>query len=225
MIGATNRQRWIVCCAISILLHVGILTFSAVLLIKAARFQVKAGKTSTEMDLIIESVPIPAIPPPTPASPRPSPPFPEEQPTPAPQWIKPAVPPLLKPIFAPTAPLVVPTMPQPPKPPTKPNAAVTDETSSASRGAVSAQPDELQNEPPVYPEESRAAREQGVVILRVEVTAAGEPARVNILKSSGYFRLDQAARQAVQHWKFHPAMMGGTPTSSEADVPVHFKLE
>jgi protein TonB len=82
----------------------------------------------------------------------------------------------------------------------------------------------LHNEPPEYPEESRVAREQGVVILQVEVTAAGEPANVSILQSSGYFRLDQAARHAVQHWKFHPAMTAGIPVSCEADVPVRFEL-
>jgi len=63
------------------------------------------------------------------------------------------------------------------------------------------------------------------VILQVEVTATGEPASVSILKSSGYFRLDQAARRAVQLWKFHPAMTAGMPAPSEADVPVHFKLQ
>jgi protein TonB len=110
-------------------------------------------------------------------------------------------------------------------PSTKPKAALANETSTASRGAVEAQPDDLHNEPPAYPEDSRTAREQGVVILRVEVTAAGEPSTVNILKSSGYFRLDQAARRAVQHWKFHPALTAGIAVSSEADVPVHFRLE
>lgn len=70
------------------------------------------------------------------------------------------------------------------------------------------------------------AREQGVVVLRVEVTAAGEPTQVSVLQSSGFFRLDQAARQAVRHWRFHPALAaGGLPVASEADVPVRFKLE
>jgi len=99
------------------------------------------------------------------------------------------------------------------------------ETSSAAKGAFQAQPDDLHNEPPEYPEESRIALEQGVVILRVEVTAAGEPASVSILKSSGFFRLDQAARGAVEHWRFHPGMTAGTPVASEADIPVHFKLQ
>jgi protein TonB len=61
--------------------------------------------------------------------------------------------------------------------------------------------------------------------LRVQVTAAGEPASVNILNSSGFFRLDQAARRAVMDWKFHPGRAAGLPVPSEVDVPVHFKLQ
>jgi len=117
------------------------------------------------------------------------------------------------------------TKPQSSRSPAPLKASSAKEASSASKGAIQAQPDELHNEPPEYPEESRAAREQGTVVLSVEVTAGGEPATVSILKSSGYFRLDQAARHAVQHWKFHPAMTAGIPVSSEADVPVHFRLQ
>ena len=221
MIGSTYRRRLLVCWGVSILLHAGLFTFGVTLLIKAARFQVEAGKTSTEMNLIIESIPVAALTSP----PRAPPPPPKPQPILAPKLIKSAVLPTPQPTFTTLSPSVDPKKLQPTKPSTKPKAALAKESSTASRGAVEAQPDELHNEPPVYPEDSRAAREQGVVILRVEVTAAGEPSRVTILRSSGYFRLDQAARRAVEHWKFHPALRAGIPVSSEADVPVHFKLQ
>jgi periplasmic protein TonB len=99
------------------------------------------------------------------------------------------------------------------------------ESSNALNGAVVAQPDDLHNSPPVYPDESRMAHEEGVVILHVEVTSAGEAASVGIKQSSGYFRLDQAALQAVKHWRFHPGLVAGLPVESETDVPVRFKLE
>ena len=102
---------------------------------------------------------------------------------------------------------------------------MSPKASPAAQGVTQAQPDDLHNDPPLYPEESQAAHEEGVVILRVEVTAAGLPASVSILKSSGYFRLDQAARRAVEHWKFRPAVAGGAPIVSEVDTPVHFTLE
>ena len=225
MIGAPNRHRWLLCWGASILFHVGILTFGAILLIKAVRFQVEAGKTSTETDLVIEPSPVPAIRPPTIAPPTPAPPLPQERPIPAPPSIISIATTGLEHISAPTTSPVTPAKPQPPEPQRKSKAVAPHETSSASKGAVDAQPDELHNEPPTYPEESRADREQGVVILRVEVTVEGEPATVSILKSSGFFRLDQAARHAVQHWKFHPALVGGIPVASNADVPVHFQLQ
>jgi protein TonB len=203
MIAASGRQRWLMCWSVSFLFHGALLIFCMVGLIHPPHFHVQAGITSTEMHLILEPNPVPA------AAPAIAPPPPPRiavlpaQPIPAQELAK----------------------PQPPRPPAPRKVAPVRESSSASRGAVQAQPDELYNQPPEYPEESRAAREQGSVILRVEVTGAGEPVAVNILKSSGYFRLDQAARRAVQHWKFHPAMTAGIPVSSEADVPVHFKLQ
>jgi len=226
MIGSTDRQRGLVGWSASILLHAGLFIFGAAWLIQPARFQVEAGKTSTEMELIIESAPVPVTAPPTPTPPPAPVPSPPVQPVPLPVPIRPEVAAAPEAIFTPPSPsTVVPTKPLPPKPLASPKASSAKEATSASKGAVQAQPDALYNEPPAYPEESRAAREQGVVILRVEVTAAGEPATVGILKSSAYFRLDQAARRAVQRWKFHPAMTAGIPVSSEADVPVHFKLQ
>lgn len=224
MFESTDRQRELVGWSVSILFHVGLLIFGAALLIQSPRFQVEAGKTSTEIEFAVEPVPVPVTPPPVPTPPPVSVPSPPVQPVPAPEPIKPEITPA--PIVVPPPPApVAPAKSQPPRPPVAPKPSPVKETTSASKGAIQAQPDELHNEPPEYPEESRVAREQGVVVLRVEVTAEGEPAAVSILKSSGYFRLDQAARRAVQHWKFHPAMTAGIPVSSEADVPVHFKLQ
>jgi protein TonB len=225
MIGTTNRRRWLVCWGISVLLHAALLTLGATLLIKAARFQVRAGKTSTEIDLVIEPASALALHPPVTAPARPSPLRPEEPPAAIPVLAKPVAPPHPQTAVTPPSSPAIPAKAQPSVFPIKPKTVMTRAASNPSTGAVQAQPDELHNEPPEYPEESRAAREEGVVILRVEVTVGGEPTSVSILKSSGYFRLDQAARRAVKQWKFSPAITAGIPVSSEADVPVHFKLQ
>jgi hypothetical protein len=60
MTGSTERQRLLICCSVSILLHIGLLTCGIALLIKRASFQVEAGQTSAEIDFVIESVPVPA---------------------------------------------------------------------------------------------------------------------------------------------------------------------
>lgn len=82
----------------------------------------------------------------------------------------------------------------------------------------------LNNPAPVYPNMSRRLREVGVTQLRVRVSASGEPLEVQLAASSGYSRLDDAARAAVQKWKFAPAMRGGNPVEAWVIVPVEFSL-
>lgn len=96
--------------------------------------------------------------------------------------------------------------------------------SSASRGAREALPDYLRNPPPAYPESSRLAREEGVVILDVTVAPTGKPTEVLLGRSSRHEALDQAAITAVRGWKFRPATANGLPVSSRVAVPVRFEL-
>ena len=75
-----------------------------------------------------------------------------------------------------------------------------------------------------YPRESLINHEQGTVILRVLVSAEGLVQAVEIEKTSGYLRLDRAARDAVKGWSFHPALRNGAAQSAWALVPVTFNL-
>lgn len=83
----------------------------------------------------------------------------------------------------------------------------------------------LDNPPPIYPAQSRRMGETGRVVLRVLVTAAGVPERVELRTSSGSQRLDGAALRAVQRWKFVPARQGDTPVPAWVLVPILFTLE
>ena len=56
----------------------------------------------------------------------------------------------------------------------------------------------LNNPAPAYPVFAKRAREQGVVMLRVRVDAAGKVEEIAIHKSSGSERLDKAALAAVR---------------------------
>jgi protein TonB len=226
MIEATERQQQLTGWIFSALFHAALLFFGAALLIRPAKFHVNPGRTSTEIEFSVQLPPAPppvVVPPPAPTVVAP--------PLPIQPVVKPddfVIPPP-KPVLLP-APALARVTPAPAKlhvakQPAKTTTLRHQETSSAAKGAVQAQPDELQNQPPEYPEESRAAAEQGVVILRAHVTANGQAATVSILHSSGYFRLDQAARRAVEHWKFHPGLVAGIPAPSEADVPVRFTLQ
>ena len=77
---------------------------------------------------------------------------------------------------------------------------------------------------PKYPKSARNKRQEGLVILAVNVNSQGDACSVNVKQSSGFEVLDKAAEQSVAEWKFVPAMQGGEPVASWVDVPVRFTL-
>jgi protein TonB len=83
----------------------------------------------------------------------------------------------------------------------------------------------LNNPPPAYPSISRRSGEQGRVILRVLVSAAGNPEKVELRTSSTFSRLDEAALGAVRRWRFVPARQGDKPVAAWVLVPIIFTLE
>lgn len=106
---------------------------------------------------------------------------------------------------------VQPASPQPPTPP-----AITSARFDA---------DYLQNPKPVYPALSRRRGEEGKVVLRVRVSAQGLPLSVEIRQSSGFERLDESARTAVERWRFVPARQGSEAIEASVLVPLHFSLD
>lgn len=82
----------------------------------------------------------------------------------------------------------------------------------------------LHNPHPAYPRISKRRGEQGTVLLRVKVNQNGRAALVKIKQSSGFNRLDKAARQAVKEWRFVPAKKAGQPVTGWVIVPIVFKL-
>lgn len=85
--------------------------------------------------------------------------------------------------------------------------------------------DYLDNPRPVYPALSRRMGEQGRVILRVHVTAAGRADEVQVKTSSGFERLDQAALSAVRQWRFMPAKHGDEAVAAWVLVPLSFNIK
>jgi protein TonB len=83
----------------------------------------------------------------------------------------------------------------------------------------------LNNPKPTYPVFSRRNGEEGKVMLRVRVGANGSALDVEIRQSSGFARLDAAAREAVLKWRFVPATRGDEAIESWVGVPIVFSLE
>lgn len=83
----------------------------------------------------------------------------------------------------------------------------------------------LNNPEPKYPPISRRLGEEGKVLLKVRVTTEGAAATVDLEKTSGFERLDEAARQAVARWRFVPAKRGDEPIEASVIVPIVFRLD
>ena len=83
--------------------------------------------------------------------------------------------------------------------------------------------DYLNNPAPVYPTLSRRLREEGTVHLLVLVSETGDPKSVQIRKSSGFDRLDEAALNAVRRWRFVPARRGIVAIAAQVIVPINFR--
>jgi len=83
----------------------------------------------------------------------------------------------------------------------------------------------LNNPAPSYPVFAKRARQQGKVILRVQVDASGQVAVIGIHRSSGFERLDEAALSAVRQWRFVPARSGDRAVAGVALVPINFQIE
>ena len=160
--------------------------------------------------------PVPRQPPPPPkprpepvARPRPVAPSPRPEPPTRPQEAAiAAAPPVAE------APAVA--APAPPAPPPAPAPVRTGVSISASYAAS--------NRPPMQPARSLRNNEEGKVILRVQVQADGSAGEVQIRTSSGFPLLDEAARSAVQTWRFNPATSDGKAVAEWYLVPIIFKL-
>lgn len=85
--------------------------------------------------------------------------------------------------------------------------------------------DYLNNPPPRYPPLSRRAREEGEVMLKVLVTPEGSAEVIELARSSGFERLDDAAVAAVRRWRFAPAKQAGRAVMAWVLVPLTFALQ
>lgn len=117
--------------------------------------------------------------------------------------------------------------------PATPAAAEPSPVAAAPHSAVAAPPaleparfdaDYLNNPAPPYPLFSRRNREEGTVLLSVRVSAQGQAEQVQIKRSSGFTRLDEAALEAVRQWRFVPAQRGQVAVAASVVVPIVFKL-
>ncbi|MEQ6291614.1 energy transducer TonB [Vogesella sp. GCM10023246] len=78
---------------------------------------------------------------------------------------------------------------------------------------------------PAYPPLSRELNEAGVVWLRLTVDEQGTVSNVQLLRSSGFRRLDKAAMAVVWQWRFLPQLEAGKVVVADIEQPVRFNLQ
>lgn len=185
----------------------------------------KAAEVVIPVEILSEFIepPKPKEPPPPPPPPPPAP-KPKEVRTPPPP--RPVA--VRTPAPAPVAPVGViepqpPAPPAPPAPPTPPSPPPAPPAPPAVQ-LPSSNADYLNNPKPVYPAMSKRLGEQGKTIVRVLIGVDGLPKSASIRQSSGYERLDEAARTAVMSWRYVPGKRNGVVEPMEFNVPINWVL-
>lgn len=169
---------------------------------------------------------------------------------PRPEPAKPVPPPLLKPETPPVktppqspAPIVVepavvapantnaiaaaspPPAPANTPAPASPAATAVAAPKPAAPARTTANVNMAQCEKPEYPSASRRMEEEGTVALRFLVGVDGKIVQSEIEKSSGYKRLDEAARTGLSKCQFKPATVDGKPEQAWTTIRYVWRLD
>jgi protein TonB len=75
---------------------------------------------------------------------------------------------------------------------------------------------------PGYPMQARSERISGKVVLSATIGADGSVGDIAVVSGSPI--LAEAARQAVQKWKYKPAMLNGSPIAIQKQIMFLFTL-
>jgi len=76
---------------------------------------------------------------------------------------------------------------------------------------------------PIYPSLAKRRGQEGVVLLRLSISATGHVTRLELLEDPG-FGFAEAAQTAIRNSSFTPALHNGKPIAVRAVLPVRFTL-
>lgn len=141
----------------------------------------------------------------------------------------PSPPPVIQPPTTTTAPVITtPTTPAitntAPVTPIQSTAPPTPSPTPSIRTGASIQPGASCAKPD-YPSASRRLEEEGTVSLKFLIGADGRVLQAEIEKTSGFPRLDEAARNALSKCQFRPGTIDGKAEQSWASIKYTWRLE
>jgi len=105
-----------------------------------------------------------------------------------------------------------------------PDTTSSDTSSVASNGGVTRDASLVKASPARYPPAAVRTRQEGWVLVSFTVDEEGRTRRVKVLDSKPGRIFDRAAIEAVDRYRFDPAMKNGVAVSSEKQQRIEFKL-
>jgi len=75
-----------------------------------------------------------------------------------------------------------------------------------------------------YPRISKDIGEQGMVGVVLYIDESGSVSRTEVLRSSGFKRLDKAAEELCARIRFNPYLVDGNPTKVSAGISIKFEM-
>lgn len=97
--------------------------------------------------------------------------------------------------------------------------SLTEDTGKSVTGKATYMPK------PKYPLTSRRNKEEGTVLFKIDIDEKGKLISYEIIKSSGFERLDTAAIDSVKKAKYQPTIKNNKAISSTIEISFNFNLK
>lgn len=99
-------------------------------------------------------------------------------------------------------------------------------TAKLAPDAIPDRPVEIKDAPPpAYPADALSRKQDGKVVLIVDVGADGSVTKAQVDTSNPPTVFDAAALEAVRKWKFSPAMEQGKAVPGKVQIPITFEAD
>ncbi|SDE62523.1 energy transducer TonB [Sporomusa acidovorans] len=99
-----------------------------------------------------------------------------------------------------------------------------DNTANSNENSQKTPPVVIYSVFPEYPYEARKKHLEGKVLLKMTISNEGIVSDAEVIESSGYDILDEAAINGVKEWRFIPAKENGEAIAVKVVMPITFKL-
>jgi len=106
------------------------------------------------------------------------------------------------------------------------NGSGNEENGTGKAQGPKTRPKLLSTSPPIYPETLHQENIEGAVRLKLSISKEGNVESVDVVSSSGYMEMDQAASDAAYTYHFSPAFDGyGDAVRCMTTVTIKFKMK